>query len=51
MKKIYKAPLTEVVKLTVGEMLQVNSTLEKGTTYSGSTVLSKEDADYDEDLW
>ena len=51
MKKIYKAPLTEVVKMKVGEMLQVNSTLEKGTEYSGSTVLGKENADYDEDLW
>ena len=51
MKKQYIAPLTEVVKMKVGEMLQVNSTLEKGTTYSGSTVLSKDDADYDEDLW
>ena len=53
MKKSYKKPFTEVVKLNVGEMLQAVSGLNSslgGTSTSGASALGKGDEDYD-DLW
>ena len=53
MKKTYLAPLTEVVKLKVGEMLQTGSIETKGVSTDGTgfTPARKDDYDYDEDLW
>ena len=56
MKKIYMTPLTEVVKLNVGEMLQAVSNFDvKGESISGSEggfiKADKTDEDYDSDLW
>lgn len=57
MKKIYKAPLTEVVKLNVGELLQMGSQQVgvgdpvPGGQGGGTGVLGKDDEDYDSDLW
>lgn len=56
MKKTYIAPLTEVVKLNVGEMLQAVSNYEvKGKSIDGSEggfiKADKADEDYDSDLW
>ena len=57
MKKTYKAPLTEVVKLNVGEMLQAVSGFSdtvntSETKVSAGNALGKDDFDdFDEDLW
>ena len=56
MKKTYKAPLVEVVKLNVGEMLQAVSGFSNAVNTSETKVqagdaLGKDDYDYDEDLW
>jgi len=54
MKKTYKAPLTEVVKINA-EQLICQSTEQvtlSSTKYNGSAKIeSKDDYDYDEDLW
>ena len=58
MKKTYKAPLTEVVKLKVNELLQVTSPLGIGGSVpegqgSGANVLSNDDdyEGFDPSLW
>lgn len=53
MKKIYIAPLTEVVKVNAEQIVCTSEQFTLSSTkYDGSgTVLDKEDADYDEDLW
>ena len=54
MKKIYTAPLTEVVKVNA-EQIICTSTMGVGDEYNSSTttILSKDDEDFDssEDLW
>jgi hypothetical protein len=55
MKKTYKAPLTEVVKLNVEQMLTTSDFTVKGNSISGTEggfeKAGKDDFDYDEDLW
>ena len=55
MKKTYIAPLTEVVKLNVEQMLTTSDFTVKEHSISGSeggfVKADKDDIDYDEDLW
>ena len=53
MKKQYKQPLTEVVKVNAEQMLvESQFTLKGDSKYNGTaTIESKDDVDYDEDLW
>jgi len=52
MKKTYIAPLTEVVKINVEKMLSGSDKVATGSNYNGTGVIqSKDDVDYDEDLW
>jgi len=54
MKKTYIAPLAEVVKVNAEQIVCTSEqfTLSSSNKYNGSaTIESKDDYDYDEDLW
>lgn len=53
MKKIYKAPLTQVVKVNAEQMICESFALNQSKEYnSGSmTIADKEDEDFVDDLW
>ena len=52
MKKTYIAPLTEVVKINAEQMI-CDSQISQGGPFGGKAgdIQSKDDYDYDEDLW
>jgi len=54
MKKTYIAPLAEVVKVNAEQIVCTSEqfTLKGDSKYNGTaTIESKDDVDYDEDLW
>ncbi len=55
MKKTYIAPLTEVVKFNVEQLLTVSNFDVKANSISGTeggfVKADKDDIDYEEDLW
>jgi hypothetical protein len=54
MKKTYKAPLTEVVKINAEQMIcQSSFSLSTSRQFNSSTmqISSKEDEEVEEDLW
>ena len=56
MKKIYKAPLTEVVKINAEQMIcdsnvGVKTTAITNDNVGGFTIADKDDEDFIDDLW
>ncbi len=52
MKKIYMAPLTEVVKINAEQMI-CQSQITQGGPFSGGSgdIQGKDDEEFDSDLW
>ena len=53
MKKTYKKPLTEVVKINAEQMICESFTLNQSNEYdSGSMIIGgKDDEEFDENFW